>query len=176
MNARKQRYLNHVCAWVITLVLSACTLPATPAPAANPAAPTATAIISEAPAAATLVSTESTPTESKMADTPLTPDQFTVQEFALPAYPHDVAPDPTDPATVWWTAQGAGALGRLNPATGESTLIPLGAGSSPHGVIIGPDGAAWVTDSGLNAIVARRSSHRSSDSFSRCPLTAPTPT
>lgn len=78
---------------------------------------------------------------------------FTVTEYPLPVYPHDVAPDPADPNTVWWTAQGDGTLGRLNPATGENKLIPLGAGSHPHGVIIGPDGAAWVTDSGLNAIV-----------------------
>src|SRR4030095_11003616 len=28
-----------------------------------------------------------------------------------------------------------------------------GAGSAPHGVIVGADGAAWVTDGGLNAIV-----------------------
>jgi virginiamycin B lyase len=31
--------------------------------------------------------------------------------------------------------------------------IRLGEGSAPHGVIVGPDGAAWVTDSGQNAIL-----------------------
>lgn len=31
--------------------------------------------------------------------------------------------------------------------------MKLGAGSRPHGVILGPDGAPWITDSGLNAIV-----------------------
>ena len=80
----------------------------------------------------------------------------TLQEFNLPAgkYPHDVAPNAD--GTVWWTAQSSGELGLLDPKTGESTLIPLGAGSRPHGVIVGsdgPDGAAWLTDGGLNAIV-----------------------
>jgi len=65
--------------------------------------------------------------------------------------PHDVAPGPD--GTVWYTGQGAGVLGRLDPSNGQVERIPLGEGSKPHGVIVGPDGAAWVTDSGLNAIV-----------------------
>ncbi|MCI0708638.1 MAG: lyase, partial [Chloroflexi bacterium] len=35
----------------------------------------------------------------------------------------------------------------------ETHHIALGSGSRPHGVIVGPDGAPWITDSGLNAIV-----------------------
>lgn len=65
--------------------------------------------------------------------------------------PHDVAV--ADDGPVWYTAQGSGELGRLDPATGEVEEVPLGGGSRPHGVIIGPDDAPWVTDSGLNAIV-----------------------
>jgi virginiamycin B lyase len=63
-------------------------------------------------------------------------------------------PIPTAPdGSVWYTAQNTGRLGRLDPATGEVVEIPLGEGSAPHGVIVGPDGAAWITDGGLNAIV-----------------------
>ena len=67
------------------------------------------------------------------------------------SHPHDVAPAPD--GSVWYTAQAVGALGRLDPETGETKHIRLGAGSAPHGVIVGPDGAPWVTDGGLNAIV-----------------------
>jgi len=78
-----------------------------------------------------------------------------VKYFDVPrgARPHDVAPDPKPGGPVWYTAQGQGALGRLDPATGKVEQIALGSGSSPHGVVVGPDGAPWVTDSGLNAIV-----------------------
>jgi virginiamycin B lyase len=88
-------------------------------------------------------------------------------EFAVPpgSHPHDVAPAPD--GTVWYTAQALGALGWLDPRTGETHHIPLGSGSAPHGVIVGPDGAAWVTDSGQNAIVRV---DPSSDEVTRFPL------
>ncbi len=54
---------------------------------------------------------------------------------------------------VWYTAQRSGELGHLDPATGDSRQVDLGPGSRPHGVIVGPDDAAWITDGGLNAIV-----------------------
>lgn len=77
----------------------------------------------------------------------------TVQVFEVPkgAKPHDVSPGAG--GMVWYTAQGQGALGILDPKSGKVEQVSLGEGSAPHGVIMGPDGAAWITDSGLNAIV-----------------------
>ena len=76
-----------------------------------------------------------------------------IQEFSVPSgsQPHDVAPAKN--GSVWYTAQGSGDLGLLDPATGKTYHISLGQGSAPHGVIVGPDGAPWITDGGLNAIV-----------------------
>jgi virginiamycin B lyase len=54
---------------------------------------------------------------------------------------------------VWFTAQATGQMGKLDKATGKTHLIPLGQGSAPHGVIIGPQDAPWITAGGLNAIV-----------------------
>jgi virginiamycin B lyase len=64
---------------------------------------------------------------------------------------HDAAPAPD--GGVWFTAQASGHLGWFDPASGRTELIALGSGSSPHGVIQGPDKAAWITDGGQNAIV-----------------------
>jgi virginiamycin B lyase len=76
-----------------------------------------------------------------------------MQSYPVPrgSRPHDVAPAPD--GTVWYTAQGSGELGLLDPVTGATRHVPLGQGSAPHGVIVGPDGAPWITDGGLNAIV-----------------------
>ena len=64
---------------------------------------------------------------------------------------HDIAPAPD--GGVWFTAQRTGHLGYFDPRTGRTELIALGNGSSPHGVIPGPDKAAWITDGGQQAIV-----------------------
>ena len=64
---------------------------------------------------------------------------------------HDLAPAPD--GGVWFTAQASGHLGWFDPKSGRTELIPLGTGSSPHGVIPGPDKAAWITDGGQGAIV-----------------------
>src|SRR5256712_6224981 len=81
------------------------------------------------------------------------PGGYTLQEYPVPggSHPHDVAP--AADGGIWYTAQTAGELGHLDPATRKTRHIKLGEGSAPHGVIVGPDGAPWITDGGLNAIV-----------------------
>jgi virginiamycin B lyase len=75
-----------------------------------------------------------------------------VSYFEVPrgARPHDVAPAPD--GKVWYTAQGQGALGILDPKTRKVVQISLGPDAAPHGVIAGPDRAAWITEGGQNAI------------------------
>jgi virginiamycin B lyase len=79
--------------------------------------------------------------------------ELAIREFTVPSgsRPHDVAP--AVDGGVWYTGQGNGTLGHLDPGTGTVREIGLGSGSAPHGVIVGPDGAPWITDGGLNAIV-----------------------
>jgi virginiamycin B lyase len=84
-----------------------------------------------------------------------------VDALAAPVYidtvrgagPHDVAAAPEAGGPVYYTAQRTGKLGIVDAKTGKVEEIDLGPGSSPHGVIVGPDRAAWITDSGQNAIV-----------------------
>jgi virginiamycin B lyase len=81
--------------------------------------------------------------------------QVTVQEYPIPGghRVHDVWADASPGGPVWFSAQGSGHLGILDPKSGKVELVALGSGSSPHGVIAGADGAPWLTDGGQNAIV-----------------------
>jgi virginiamycin B lyase len=59
---------------------------------------------------------------------------------------------PARDGTIWFCGQRNGTLGRLEPRDGSYKLIDLGKGAAPHGVVIGPDGAPWITEGGQNAI------------------------
>lgn len=148
------------------LVLVGCTGSATPtlrsepvaAPKSVPTSPPAVSVITVSTPASQeystigpTVTTDVPPTPAAPSDE--SPSEPVLQAFPVPAgsSPHDVAP--AIDGGVWYTAQGSGELGWLDPETGETRHTPLGTGSRPHGVIVGPDGAPWVTDSGLNAIV-----------------------
>ena len=78
-----------------------------------------------------------------------------VQEYPVPSghRVHDVWADKNPGGPVWISAQGSGHLGILDPKSGKIEFVPLGPGSSPHGVIAAEDGAPWLTDGGQNAIV-----------------------
>jgi virginiamycin B lyase len=84
------------------------------------------------------------------AQTPLATTYFPV---AAGVHPHDVAAATQPGGPVYYTGQAVGKLGILDPASGHSVEIALGERSAPHGIIVGPDRAAWITDGGANAIV-----------------------
>jgi virginiamycin B lyase len=135
--------------WVAVLILSACSGGAA-----------ATSSIESS----TLTSVSSTSTITTLAPTTSAAAPATTTTTGLPVVtelvefpvqsgsrPHDVAP--AADGSVWYSGQGNGTLGRLDPQSGQATEIALGPGSAPHGVIVGPDGMPWLTDSGLNALV-----------------------
>ena len=81
---------------------------------------------------------------------PIAPVYFDVSRGA---HPHDVAASQAAGGPVFYTAQSTGKLGMLDPKSGKFGEIALGARSAPHGVIVSPDGMAWITDGGQNAIL-----------------------
>jgi virginiamycin B lyase len=70
-----------------------------------------------------------------------------IKEYEVPtpkSRPHDPALGPD--GSLWYTAQGANKLGRLNPKTGEFKEYPLKTpGSGPHGLVADKPGNIWFT-------------------------------
>jgi virginiamycin B lyase len=133
------------------IVSAACTVSVdvvTSDPAATSSTSTESSTTSSGPIGSTTIDVDATTT------TTLGPDDLMIESFPVPAgsHPHDVAP--AADGGVWYTAQGSGELGWLDPATGETRHIPLGPGSRPHGVIVDDEGTPWITDGGLNSIVS----------------------
>ena len=131
----------------IALFAVGCSTSSTPSASAVPE-PSPTVAASVGAAASASAGPSQTPSPTSAPE--LT---FSVATYPVPSgsRPHDVAP--AADGGIWYTAQGSGELGWLDPESGEVREVALGTGSAPHGVIVGPDGAPWVTDSGLNAIV-----------------------
>jgi len=77
-----------------------------------------------------------------------------VQGYPIPGrlYAHDVWADPAPGGPVYFSAQGGGRLGILDPKSGNVETVDLGRGAAPHGVLQGADGMVWLTDGGRNAI------------------------
>lgn len=140
--------------WIAALVLvAACSGDATEQPSTTQLAITTTTELTTQSDAPPTTTTADEPVPALQGAVLVPAAQLVLRAYPVPAgsRPHDVAPAPD--GGVWYTAQGSGELGWLDPNTGDTKHIPLGLGSRPHGVIVGPDGAAWVTDGGLNAIV-----------------------
>ena len=136
---------------LLVLFTAGCAAPAPDAAPSSAGAGPASPSPSLRPSSALPTATAATPPSTAPADDPA--PTFEVATYPVPpgSRPHDVAP--AADGGIWYTAQGSGRLGWLNPGSGEVREIELGPGSQPHGVITGPDGDAWVTDGGQNAIV-----------------------
>ena len=132
----------------VALVLGGCST-TSPTPSIEPSQPGSPGTESATPGTSVTAEPGTTPEPTPA----VIPAAYVMATFAVPtgSRPHDVAP--ALDGGVWYTAQGSGELGWLDPFTGAVREVPLGSGSAPHGVIVGPDGAAWLTDGGLNAIV-----------------------
>lgn len=73
--------------------------------------------------------------------------------FSLPSgsQPERMAIEPVT-KTVWFTARGLGAVGRLDPENGEVSLITLGSGARPRGLVADRAGRLYALDGALNAV------------------------
>ncbi len=75
--------------------------------------------------------------------------------------PDDDASDPhtlvfdADERHIWFTVQGGNFVGRLRVADRRVDLIPVpSSGAGPYGIVVAPDGAAWIALFGTNKLAS----------------------
>ncbi len=136
-----------------TMPVDLVTTTASTAPLSSTTSPPEAVVTTTTAAAPADAVTTTTSTAFTTIPAAVPPEELELVAYPVPAgsRPHDVAP--AADGGVWYTGQGSGELGWLDPATGETRQVDLGPGARPHGVIVGPDNAPWVTEGGLNAIV-----------------------
>src|SRR5213596_3513801 len=96
---------------------------------------------------------------------PAAPVAYVLREYPVPAgsHPHDVAP--AADGGVWYTAQTAGALGHLDPVTGQSgvygrldpktgkvEVLDASRGRGPYGICTTPSGSVYYASLAGNYI------------------------
>ena len=140
----------------LSLVLVSCAESVAPttetAPTATSSTPVENAPTSTPSSSTVDTSTSTSEPTSTTLSTATPPSELELVAYPVPrgSRPHDVAP--AADGGVWYTAQGSGELGWLDPETGDTRHTNLGSGSRPHGVIVDSAGFAWVTDGGRNSI------------------------
>jgi virginiamycin B lyase len=90
----------------------------------------------------------SLPGATAAGSSPVAALDVSIREWDLPrgSFPHDPAVGPD--GALWYTAQKANRLGRLDPATGKLTEYKLPTpDSGPHGLVADRDGNIWYTGS-----------------------------
>lgn len=79
--------------------------------------------------------------------------RFDVTYFDVPAIKGVHGVLAAGEGVVWLCGHKNGTLGRFDPRSGEVKVTELGQGAAPRSLLLGPDGALWLTDAGRNAIL-----------------------
>src|SRR5690606_38228929 len=76
-----------------------------------------------------------------------------IRKYAMPEGirdPHTLVWD--SKGDIWFTAQGAGYVGKLTLATGEVRVVEVGQGMRPYGIVVDANDRPWFVTMGSNKL------------------------
>ncbi len=87
--------------------------------------------------------------------------EFSLAGLQAASGPFDIASDPTN-HLLYFTEQGVGRIGSINPSAGsdaailasetQTPVVPSGDGAAVNGITLGPDGNLWFTEASVNRV------------------------